>query len=83
MLAGVAHEIRNPLAGIRSTIQLWQRFPDQAHIKDSVDAVLQATERLNEILTRLLHFARIEHAERRPIQMNDLVADVLFVSHAI
>ena len=75
MLAGVAHEIRNPLAGIRSTIQLWQRFPGQGHIKDSVDAVLQATERLNEILTRLLHFARIEHAERRPIQMNDLVAE--------
>lgn len=75
MLAGVAHEIRNPLAGIRSTIQLWQRFPDQAHIMGSVDAVLQATERLNEILTRLLHFARVEHAERRLIQLNELVAE--------
>lgn len=75
MLAGVAHEIRNPLAGIRSTIQLWQRFPDQTHITGSVDAVLQATERLNEILTRLLHFARVEHAERRPIQMNELVGE--------
>lgn len=75
LLAGVAHEIRNPLAGIRSTIQLWQRFPDQSHIIGSVDAVVQATDRLNEILTRLLHFARAEHADRRPIQMNELAAE--------
>ncbi len=75
LLAGVAHEIRNPLAGIRSTIQLWQRIPDQAHIMGSVDAVVQATDRLNEILTRLLHFARAEHADRRPIQMNELVTE--------
>lgn len=75
LLAGLAHEIRNPLAGIRSTIQLWQRFPDQAHVMGSVDAVLQATDRLNEILTRLLHFARAEHAERQPIRMNELVGE--------
>lgn len=75
LLAGVAHEIRNPLAGIRSTIQLWQRMPDQAQVSGSIDAVVHATERLNEILTRLLHFARTEHAERRPLQVNELVAE--------
>ncbi|HKT34900.1 MAG TPA: ATP-binding protein [Nitrospira sp.] len=75
LLAGVAHEIRNPLAGIRSTIQLWQRMPEQTHVSGSIDAVVQATERLNEILTRLLHFARTEHAERRLVQVNELVAE--------
>lgn len=75
LLAGLAHEIRNPLAGIRSTVQLWQRMPDPAHIKGSADAVVQATGRLDDILTRLLHFARTEHAERRPTQINELVAE--------
>jgi len=77
LLAGVAHEIRNPLAGIRSTIQLWQRMPDQAHVAGSIDAVVHATERLNDILTRLLHFSRTEHAERRPTQVNDLVTETI------
>jgi signal transduction histidine kinase len=75
LLAGVAHEIRNPLAGIRSTIQLWQRTPGQAEISGSTDAILHATERLNELLTRLLHFARTEHVERHPVHVNDVVAE--------
>lgn len=75
LLAGVAHEIRNPLAGIRSTVQLWQRLRDPDRVAGSIDAVVQATERLNEILTRLLHFARTEHAERRPTQVNELVVE--------
>lgn len=75
LLAGLAHEIRNPLAGIRSTVQLWQRLRDPARITESLDAVVQATERLDEILTRLLHFARTEHAEHRPLQINELVTE--------
>jgi signal transduction histidine kinase len=75
LLAGVAHEIRNPLAGIRSTVQLWQRLRDPDRVAGSMDAVVQATERLNEILTRLLHFARTEHAERSPTQINELVVE--------
>lgn len=73
LVAGVAHEIRNPLAGIRSTIQLWQRMQDPVHILSSVDTVLHATERLNAILTRLLHFAKTEQSERHPVQINELV----------
>ena len=75
MLAGVAHEIRNPLAGIRSTVQLWQRMPDQTHVTGSIEAVVQATDRLNEILTRLLHFAKMDHVERQPVQVNELVTE--------
>ncbi len=66
LLAGVAHEIRNPLAGIRSTVQLWQRLPEQSRTASSMAAVVQAVDRLNEIVTRLLYFSRPDGADARP-----------------
>ena len=73
LVAGVAHEIRNPLAGIRSTIQLWDRMPDTARTKESMEAVVQAVDRLNHILSRLLYFARAGRAERQPVDVNQIL----------
>ena len=47
LLAGVAHEVRNPLAAIRSTVQLWQRLPDSARRPGSLEAVVGAVDRLD------------------------------------
>lgn len=74
LVAGVAHEIRNPLAGIRSTIQLWERMPETARTKGSMEAVIQAVDRLNNILSRLLYFARAGRAERQPVDVNQILA---------
>jgi signal transduction histidine kinase len=73
LVAGVAHEIRNPLAGIRSTIQLWDRMPETARTKESMEAVVQAVDRLNNILSRLLYFARAGRAERQPVDVNQIL----------
>lgn len=77
LLAGVAHEVRNPLAGIRSTVQLWERLPDTARTPDSIRTVIQAVDRLNEIVSRLLYFSRADRADRQPIAVNDLLAETL------
>jgi two-component system, NtrC family, sensor histidine kinase HydH len=75
MLARVAHEVRNPLAAIRSTVQLWQRLPDEARTPASLEAVVQAVDRLNLLVDRLLQFARSDNSSRTTLQLNDLVAD--------
>lgn len=76
LLAGVAHEVRNPLAGIRSTVQLWQRLPDQARTPASLEAVLQAVDRLNGLVGRLLYFAT-GWDERRPVDLNAVVRETV------
>jgi signal transduction histidine kinase len=77
LLAGVAHEVRNPLAGIRSTVQLWQRLPDTARSPESLAAVVHAVDRLNDIVTRLLYFARADRAERQPVDVNQVLVETL------
>jgi signal transduction histidine kinase len=73
LLAGVAHEVRNPLAGIRSTVQLWQRGlgPDAESFAD----LLAEVERLDGIVVRLLHFSRAESQEFAPGDVNQVVAE--------
>ncbi len=77
LLAGVAHEVRNPLAGIRSTVQLWQRLPEQARTPESLDAVLGTVDRLNGLVSRLLYFARTGWDEPRPVDVNAVVRETL------
>jgi two-component system sensor histidine kinase HydH len=75
LLAKVAHEVRNPLAGIRSTAQLWKRLPEQSRTPESVDAVVDAVDRLNALVSQLLYFSRSETAARQSVDVNDVVRE--------
>lgn len=75
LLAGVTHEIRNPLAGIRSTVQLWERQPETACTPDSMQAVIAAVDRLSEIISRLLCFGRVDNAERQLVSANKILTE--------
>jgi signal transduction histidine kinase len=81
MLAGVAHEVRNPLAAIRSTVQLYQRLPP-ARDPSILDPILQNVDRLNALVSRLLFFVRSGHEERRPIDINAIVQETLTLLRA-
>ena len=57
--AGIAHEIRNPLAAMRGSIQvLRSELPADAPQAELMDIVLSESDRLNRIITDFLTYAR-------------------------
>jgi PAS domain S-box-containing protein len=59
LAAGVAHEIRNPLAGIGNCAQILKRRFESGDTRASfADLILEEVVRLDRIVTSLLQFAR-------------------------
>lgn len=74
VVAGVAHEIRNPLFGITSVAQILTREVNltSAH-RELVEAMLSETQRLNALIGDLLVFGRPAALERRPTDLHQLL----------
>lgn len=59
MAAGLAHEIRNPLASLRSAIQeIGRSFPDDSQNRVLTDIVISESDRLDGVIGRFLDFSR-------------------------
>ena len=57
--AYVAHEIRNPLTGIRTTVQfVGSKFKPSDPRREDLDDVIKELDRIEQIITGLLMFAR-------------------------
>jgi len=60
--AGIAHEIRNPLASISGSVEVLKSSLELNDDQDKrlLELIIKETSRLNEILTEFLSFARIK-----------------------
>jgi nitrogen-specific signal transduction histidine kinase len=57
-VAGVAHEVRNPLATIRLRVKMGERATENMRVREHCAIALQESEWLNDLVNRLLNFAR-------------------------
>lgn len=73
MSAGLAHEIRNPLAGIKGAVQYLQDGAEPDEIEDFYQLIETETERLNTILIQFLDYARPLKRQLHPVHINDLL----------
>ena len=69
LVAGVAHEVRNPLATIRLRVQMAQREARNSRVDESCVIALEEIERLNGMVNRLLNFSRPVRFEPRPTNL--------------
>lgn len=76
MAASIAHEIRNPLAAMRGSIQMLRAEMDgdteQAQL---MEIILRESDRLNKIVADYLNYARPRPAELKNVDVSGLVAD--------
>ncbi len=82
LAAGVAHEIRNPLASISGSIQVLNDSlsREQAHInKRLMEIVLREVDRLNHLVSDFLQFARPKRSEIEEFDLNTLIKDTLYL----
>jgi signal transduction histidine kinase len=76
--AGIAHEVKNPLAGILGYTQLsLKKMEDNPDIYKNLKIIEQETRRCNSIVENLMKFARQDKLELKPLVLNDVIEDSL------
>jgi signal transduction histidine kinase len=69
LAAGVAHEVRNPLAGMKSCAQLMQRKAISPEVAGLAGDINEEIQRLDAIVRQLLEFARPGEAARAQVAL--------------
>jgi two-component system nitrogen regulation sensor histidine kinase GlnL len=74
LIRGLAHEIKNPLGGIRGAAQLLEReFPDSAH-REYTGVIIKEADRLQNLVDRLLGPSRLPR--REPLNVHEVIEHV-------
>ena len=78
--AGIAHEIRNPLAGISGSIELLRdAVPDGSENRALMNIVMREVDRLNGLITELLDYARPRDALKVKVELEPIVSETVRV----
>jgi len=76
--AYVAHEIRNPLTGIRTTVQfVASKFKPRDPRREDLGDVIKELDRIEQIITGLLLFARPPQARPQPCDVHHVLERTL------
>ncbi len=82
LIAGVAHEVKTPLAIIKTRVQLWQhkltttgKHDDIVEVvtPETMELVVEEINRLTSLVNRLLVFSKPINSDLSEININDLV----------
>jgi len=81
LAAGAAHEIRNPLTSISSSVQyLSKDFADNPEKSEMIGEILTEIERINKILQGLLSFSRPVALNKTDVNLEQLINQTLLLT---
>ncbi len=75
--AGVAHEVNNPLASISSLVQSLLPGETDPSRRSNLHTILAQITRISTTLKDLVNFARPSSAQKKAMNLNELVAETL------
>lgn len=75
MASAVAHSLRNPMATIRSTAELWRVEHEDA--SETAAEVIREVDRMDGYVRELLSYARAEPYHLRPVDPAKVVSDAV------
>jgi two-component system sensor histidine kinase PilS (NtrC family) len=80
LAAGLAHEIRNPIASIRGSVEvLRQNLKPQGADRRLMDIVLRESDRLDGTITEFLEFSRPRRLQPMPTDVTQMIDEVLLL----
>ncbi len=80
LAAGLAHEIKNPLGGIKGAAQLLEmELPDNPELRDCTRVMLKEVQRVNHIVEELLELASPRKLELDRVNLHKVLGDILLL----
>jgi PAS domain S-box-containing protein len=83
LAAVVAHEVRNPLAGIRASMQVLEAGLSQsARERDVIHSIIKRIDELGKAMEHMLLYARPHTPSRRPLHVQSVIAEAAMSARA-
>jgi PAS domain S-box-containing protein len=76
--SGIAHELRNPLAGIKTTAQaLGEEMTEEDPRREYLQRITKEIDRLNELLKTFFSFAKPQKLNLTPCHVRDIINEII------
>jgi len=80
LAAGLAHEVKNPLGGIKGAAQLLEReLSSGSDLREYTRVMIRETERIDHIMRELLELASPRGLKLSPVNLHKVLGDILLL----
>lgn len=80
LAAGLAHEVKNPLGGIKGAAQLLEReLPEASELHEYTRVMIREVQRVNRIVEELLELASPRRLQPTKVNLHKILGDILIL----